>query len=57
MANEFERVHSRLYYLKRDDRNWLKHTLYSREGNKLDYKPVRMKPLTVEPFPPKERVY
>ena len=50
-------AHSRLDYPKRDDRNWLKHTLYSREGNKLDYKPVRMKPLTVEPFPPKERVY
>ncbi|HYA39291.1 MAG TPA: hypothetical protein VEI74_13575, partial [Candidatus Methylomirabilis sp.] len=42
---------------KRDDRSWLKHTLYSRDGNKLDYKPVRMKPMTVEPFPPKERVY
>lgn len=50
-------AHSRLDYPKRDDRNWLKHTLYSREGNKLDYKPVRMKPLTVETFPPKERVY
>ncbi len=50
-------AHSRLDYPKRDDRNWLKHTLYSREGNKLDYKPVRMKPLSVEPFPPKERVY
>jgi len=50
-------AHSRLDYPKRDDRNWLKHTLYSRDGNKLDYKPVRMKPMTVEPFPPKERVY
>ncbi len=50
-------AHSRLDYPKRDDRNWLKHTLYSKEGNKLDYKPVRMKPLTVETFPPKERVY
>jgi succinate dehydrogenase / fumarate reductase flavoprotein subunit len=50
-------AHSRLDYPKRDDRIWLKHTLYSRDGNKLDYKPVRMKPLTVEPFPPKERVY
>jgi succinate dehydrogenase / fumarate reductase flavoprotein subunit len=55
--HESRGAHSRLDYPKRDDRNWLKHTLYSREGNKLDYKPVRMKPLTVEPFPPKERVY
>jgi succinate dehydrogenase / fumarate reductase flavoprotein subunit len=50
-------AHSRLDFPKRDDINWLKHTLYSREGRKLDYKPVRMKPLTVEAFPPKERVY
>jgi succinate dehydrogenase / fumarate reductase flavoprotein subunit len=50
-------AHSRLDYPKRDDINWLKHTLYSRDGRKLDYKPVRMKPLTVEAFPPKERVY
>jgi len=50
-------AHSRLDYPKRDDKNWLKHTLYSKDGNKLDYKPVRLKPLTVETFPPKERVY
>jgi succinate dehydrogenase / fumarate reductase flavoprotein subunit len=50
-------AHSRLDYPKRDDINWLKHTLYSRAGRELDYKPVRMKPLTVEAFPPKERVY
>ncbi|MDO8703628.1 MAG: succinate dehydrogenase flavoprotein subunit [Sulfuricaulis sp.] len=50
-------AHSRTDYPERDDRNWLKHTLYSREGNKLDYKPVRLKPLSVETFPPKERVY
>jgi succinate dehydrogenase / fumarate reductase flavoprotein subunit len=50
-------AHSRLDYPKRDDKNWLKHTLYSKDGDKLDYKPVRLKPLTVETFPPKERVY
>ncbi len=50
-------AHSRVDYPKRDDKNWLKHSLFFREGLKLDYKPVRMKPLTVESFPPKERVY
>lgn len=50
-------AHSRLDYPKRDDKNWLKHSLFFQEGNTLDYKPVRMKPLTVDPFPPKERVY
>ena len=50
-------AHSRIDYPERDDENWLKHTLCFKEGRRLDYKPVRMKPLTVEPFPPKERVY
>ena len=33
---------------ERDDKNWLKHTLWYKEGNRLDYKPVNLKPLTVE---------
>ncbi|MEI8402262.1 MAG: succinate dehydrogenase flavoprotein subunit, partial [Alcaligenaceae bacterium] len=37
----------------RDDDNWIKHTLWYSEGNRLDYKPVQMQPLTVESFPPK----
>jgi succinate dehydrogenase / fumarate reductase flavoprotein subunit len=41
----------------RDDANWLKHTLWYKEGNKLDYKPVNLNPLTVESFAPKARVY
>jgi succinate dehydrogenase / fumarate reductase flavoprotein subunit len=44
-------------YPERDDVNWLKHTLWYREGNRLDYKPVNMKPLSVEAFPPKVRTY
>ena len=50
-------AHSRLDYPERDDVNWLKHTLYSKQGNKLAFKPVRMKPLTVTGFPPEKRVY
>jgi len=41
----------------RDDENWLKHTLWFTEGNRLDYKPVNMKPLTVESVPPKARTF
>ena len=41
----------------RDDVNWLKHTLWYREGNRLEYKPVNLKPLSVEAFPPKARTY
>jgi len=50
-------AHSRIDFQKRDDQNWLKHSLYYKEGQRLEYKPVRLKPMTVETFPPKERVY
>jgi succinate dehydrogenase / fumarate reductase flavoprotein subunit len=50
-------AHSRVDYPERDDRQWLKHTLYNLDGQHLDYKPVRMKPLSVDSFPPKKRVY
>jgi len=42
---------------ERDDVNWLKHTLWYSDGNRLEYKPVQMKPLTVESFPPKARTF
>ena len=44
-------------YPNRDDVNWLKHTLWYRDGNRLEYKPVNMKPLSVDAFPPKARTY
>jgi succinate dehydrogenase / fumarate reductase flavoprotein subunit len=50
-------AHARDDYPQRDDRNWLKHSLYLRQGQRLDYKPVRLKPLTVEPFKPQARTY
>ena len=50
-------AHARDDFPERDDKNWLKHSLYYSEGHKLDYKPVRLKPLTVETFPLKARVY
>jgi succinate dehydrogenase / fumarate reductase flavoprotein subunit len=50
-------AHDRADHHKRDDVNWLKHTLWYREGDRLDYKAVHLKPLTVESFEPKARVY
>ncbi len=50
-------AHDREDHPKRDDVNWLKHTLWSRAGDQLAYKPVHLKPLTVESFVPKARVY
>lgn len=41
----------------RNDREWMKHTLWYRDGNRLDYKPVNLKPLTVESIPPKVRSF
>jgi succinate dehydrogenase / fumarate reductase flavoprotein subunit len=41
----------------RDDANWMKHTLWYKEGSRLEYKPVHRKPISVEPFEPKARVY
>jgi succinate dehydrogenase / fumarate reductase flavoprotein subunit len=43
--------------LGRDDKNWMKHTLWYSEGNRLAYKPVRLKPLTVDSVPPKVRTF
>ena len=55
--HESRGAHSRLDYPERDDMRWLKHTLFVKKNRQLDYKPVRMQPLTVESFPPKARVY
>jgi succinate dehydrogenase / fumarate reductase, flavoprotein subunit len=43
--------------LGRDDANWLKHTLWHSAGNALTYKPVNLKPLTVESVAPKVRTF
>jgi len=53
--------HAREDFPKRDDENWLKHTLTWRENNqvKIDYRPVHLYTLTdeVDVVAPKERVY
>ncbi|MDD3353605.1 succinate dehydrogenase flavoprotein subunit [Zoogloea sp.] len=43
----------------RDDANWLKHTLWYSEGNRLDYKPVNLQPMSadVEPIALAKRTY
>jgi succinate dehydrogenase / fumarate reductase flavoprotein subunit len=43
--------------LGRDDANWMKHSLWYSEGNRLAYKPVKLKPLSVESVPPKVRTF
>ena len=41
----------------RNDRDWMKHSLWFKEGNRLDYKPVNLQPLTTESIPPKVRSF
>ncbi|MFM9913597.1 MAG: succinate dehydrogenase flavoprotein subunit [Methylophilaceae bacterium] len=50
-------AHCREDFAARDDENWLKHSLYFSQDNRLAYKPVRLQPLTVDSFPLKARVY
>ncbi len=50
-------AHARDDYPERDDANWLKHTLWYADGNRLAYKPVNTKPMTVDTFVPKKRTF
>jgi succinate dehydrogenase / fumarate reductase flavoprotein subunit len=55
-------AHAREDFSKRDDQNWLKHTLCWLDeagGVRLDYRPVHLQPLSndVATIPPKERIY
>ncbi|MEY3953735.1 MAG: hypothetical protein RLZZ397_615 [Pseudomonadota bacterium] len=43
--------------LGRNDREWMKHTLWDSASNTLSYKSVNLKPLTVESVPPKVRTF
>ena len=56
-------AHAREDFPKRDDQNWMKHTLAFADVDqcsvRLSYRPVRMRTLTneVSPIPPKARTY
>jgi len=50
-------AHSHRDHPDRDDVNWLKHSLWFSEDNRLAYRPVQMKPLSVDTFKPKARTF
>ena len=50
-------AHDRSDFPNRDDVNWMKHTLWYKDADRLEYRPVKLKPLTVASFEPKARVY
>ncbi|GGX01898.1 succinate dehydrogenase flavoprotein subunit [Pigmentiphaga litoralis] len=55
--NESRGAHAHRDFPERNDQDWLRHSLFYSEGNRLDYKPVNLKPMTVESFPPKARTF
>lgn len=50
-------AHSRSDFLYRDDKNWLCHTFYLPDVDKMIRRNINMKPNFVPPFPLKERIY
>jgi succinate dehydrogenase / fumarate reductase flavoprotein subunit len=50
-------AHDRSDFPDRNDAQWMKHTFWYKDNNRLEYRPVQLKPLTVESFEPKARVY
>ena len=50
-------AHSHDNFAERDDKDWMKHTLWFSKDNRLDYKPVILKPSSVESFEPKKRTF
>jgi len=57
-VNDYERAADDAEHpLGRNDRDWMKHTLWHSADNALSYKPVNLKPLTVASVPPKVRTF
>ena len=50
-------AHANADFPNREDGDWLRHTLWFSQGDRIDYKPVHMQPLTVESVPPKARTF
>ncbi|MEZ5650567.1 MAG: succinate dehydrogenase flavoprotein subunit [Burkholderiaceae bacterium] len=55
--DESRGAHAHSDFPERDDANWMRHTLWYSEGSRLDYKPVILKPMSVETFQPKARTF
>ncbi len=57
-VNDYERpADDAQFPLGRNDKEWMKHTLWHSANNSLTYKAVNLKPLTVESVPPKVRTF
>jgi succinate dehydrogenase / fumarate reductase, flavoprotein subunit len=57
-VSDYERpVDDPQFPLGRNDKEWMKHSMWYSEGNRLSYKPVKLVPLTTESIPPKVRTF
>ena len=50
-------AHSRDDFPKRDDDNWLKHSIYFSKDKTVDQRDVNFRPNIVQAFQPAERTY
>jgi succinate dehydrogenase / fumarate reductase flavoprotein subunit len=50
-------AHCREDFPRRNDQQWLKHSIYYSHDNRMEYTPVRLQPLTVDSFPLVARTY
>ncbi|WP_420835010.1 hypothetical protein [Salinivibrio socompensis] len=50
-------AHARFDYQERDDENWLCHSIYNPETEKMSKRDVNMAPVHRDAFPPKARTY
>ena len=57
VREESRGAHSREDFTERDDKNWLAHSMYWKEGKKIGRRDVNMTPRTVDTFVPKARTY
>lgn len=50
-------AHAHRDFTERNDAQWMKHSMFFSDGNRLSYKPVNLKPMSVESFAPKVRTF
>lgn len=57
VREESRGAHTRVDFTERDDKNWLKHSLFYPDNETVLFKPVNRQPKHHAPFEPQKRVY
>ena len=50
-------AHDREDFTERNDKDWLKHTMWFKNDDALKYKKVNLKPMTIDSVDPVKRTY